>query len=80
MNARDLNLYATTRNQLVRALQDAVQRNDAPARARVEAQLAQHPYADQDVRARAEQLLRPVTPVIDPPTVLDLVRGKAFRA
>ena len=80
MIPRDLTLYAKTRLQLVRALDDAVARGDQLTQQRVNVQLTQHPYNRADVIAETARLLRPSTPVPDQPTVLDFVRGKAVKS
>ena len=80
MTDRDLTLYARTRLQLVRALEDAVARGDSATQQRLDLQLRSHPYNRADVQAEAARLLRPSTPVPDKPTVLDFVRGKAVQS
>lgn len=80
MSPRDLMLYARTRLQLVRALEDAQARGDRPTTERIDLQLRSHPYNRADVIAEAARLLRPQTAVETPPTVLDFVRGKATRS
>lgn len=80
MSERDLTLYARTRLQLVRALEDAQTRGDQVMQERISAQLRSSPYNRPDVITVAERLLRPSQPVTDQPTVLDFVRGKAVKS
>lgn len=75
---RDLALFARTRVQLQRALQDAQARGDAVLVSRLEDQLNSPPYDDAEVRKVAERHFLPSTPVVPNPSVIDKVRGRPF--